>query len=155
MGCRVPLVRIVRDFQNGESPEAIRAHYPTRTIEQVNGAIAFYLDHKSEVAQGVEERIRRENEFAKTHRAPAQPKRKLERPRLCPFTPGGIPRAAIEALAIEGVRSGKLTACQARQMFGIQSRHEMDGFLKAHGVPLPVTMEDVMQDGAAALPVSK
>jgi hypothetical protein len=30
--------------------------------------------------------------------------------------PGGITRAALEALAIEGVRSGKLTVQQARQM---------------------------------------
>ena len=48
--------------------------------------------------------------------------------------PGGITRAALEALAIEGIRSGKLTVHQARQMLGIASRYEMDGFLKAHGV---------------------
>jgi len=35
--------------------------------------------------------------------------------------PGGITRAALEALAIEGVRSGKLTVHQARQMLGIAS----------------------------------
>ena len=58
--------------------------------------------------------------------------------------PGGVTRAALEALAIEGVRSGKLTAHQARQMFGIPSRYEMDGFLKSHGVLLPITVEDVV-----------
>jgi len=45
--------------------------------------------------------------------------------------PGGITRVAIEALALEGVRSGKLTEHQAREMLGIRSRYEMDGFLKA------------------------
>jgi hypothetical protein len=50
--------------------------------------------------------------------------------------PGGVTRAAIEALAAEGVRSGKLTEFQARQMLGIRSRYEMDGFLKARGVML-------------------
>ena len=60
--------------------------------------------------------------------------------------PGGITRAALEALAIEGVRSGKLTIHQARQMLGIPSRYAMDGFLKAHGVLLPVTLEDVVRD---------
>jgi len=70
-------------------------------------------------------------------------------------TPGGIARAAVEALAIEGVRSAKLTAYQARQMLGIQSRYEMDGFLKAHGVLLPFTMEDVLQDSETALSFSK
>ena len=48
--------------------------------------------------------------------------------------PGGITRVAIEALAMEGVRSGKLTVRQAREMLGIRSRYEMDGFLKAHEV---------------------
>jgi hypothetical protein len=69
--------------------------------------------------------------------------------------PGGITRAALEALAIEGVRSGKLTVHQARQMLGIQSRYEMDGFLKAHGVLLPITMEEVVRDSKTAAVFSK
>ncbi|MDP8988761.1 MAG: UPF0175 family protein [Acidobacteriota bacterium] len=69
--------------------------------------------------------------------------------------PGGITRAALEALAIEGVRSGKLTVHQARQMLGIPSRHEMDGFLKAHGVLLPITIEDVVTDTNTAHAFSK
>ena len=69
--------------------------------------------------------------------------------------PGGITRAALEALAIEGVRSGKLTVHQARQMLGIPSRYEMDGFLKAHGVLLPITMEDVVTDTNTAIAFSK
>ena len=69
--------------------------------------------------------------------------------------PGGITRAALEALAIEGVRSGKLTVHQARQMLGIPSRYEMDGFLKAHAVVLPITMEDVVRDTKTAITFSK
>jgi hypothetical protein len=69
--------------------------------------------------------------------------------------PGGITRAALEALAIEGVRSRKLTVHQARQMLGISSRYAMDGFLKAHGVLLPITMEDVVRDSKTATIVSK
>jgi hypothetical protein len=69
--------------------------------------------------------------------------------------PGGIIRAALEALAIEGVRSGKLTVHQARQMLGISSRYEMDGFLKAHGVLLPITIEDVIRDGNTATVFAK
>jgi hypothetical protein len=65
--------------------------------------------------------------------------------------PGGVTRAALEALAIEGVRSGKLTVHQARQMLGIASRYEMDGFLKEHGVLLPITMEDVVKDTNTAI----
>lgn len=69
--------------------------------------------------------------------------------------PGGITRAAMEALAIEGVRSGKLTVYQARQMLGIPSRYEMDGFLKAHGVLLPITMDEVVRDSETAIAFSK
>ena len=69
--------------------------------------------------------------------------------------PGGITRAATEALAIEGVRSGKLTVYQARQMLGIRSRYEMDGFLKARGVLLPISMEQVLADTETAIMFSK
>jgi len=69
--------------------------------------------------------------------------------------PGGITRVALEALAIEGVRSGKLTEHQARQMLGISSRYEMDGFLKAHGVLLPTTLDDVVRDSQTATISSK
>ena len=69
--------------------------------------------------------------------------------------PGGITRAALEALAIEGVRSGKLTVHQARQMLGISSRYQMDGFLKAHGVLLAITVEDVAKDSETAITFSR
>ena len=64
--------------------------------------------------------------------------------------PGGLTRAALEALALEGVRSGKLTVHQAGRMLGISSRYEMDGFLKAHGVLLPLTIQDVVRDSETA-----
>jgi len=64
---------------------------------------------------------------------------------------GGVSRAALEALAIEGVRSGKLTVAQARRLLGIRSRYEMDGFLKAHQVFLPITIEDVRRESETAL----
>ncbi len=67
----------------------------------------------------------------------------------------GLSRAALEALALEGVRSGKLTTAQARRLLGIQSRYEMDGFLKAHGVLLSVTIEDVRRDSETALAFTK
>jgi hypothetical protein len=67
----------------------------------------------------------------------------------------GLSRAALEALALEGVRSGKLTTAQARRLLGIRSRYEMDGFLKAHGVLLSVTIDDVRRDTQTALAFSK
>jgi hypothetical protein len=45
-----------------------------------------------------------------------------------------LARVALEAFAAESVRSGTLSAFQARQLLGIQARYEMDGLLKRHGV---------------------
>ncbi len=39
----------------------------------------------------------------------------------------GLSRAALEALALEGVRSGKLTIGQARRLLGFRSRYELYG----------------------------
>lgn len=69
--------------------------------------------------------------------------------------PGGISRVAVEALAAEGVRSGKLTVYQARQMLGIRSGYEMDGFLKARGVLLADTIQQVIADSETATAFSK
>ena len=61
-----------------------------------------------------------------------------------------LSRAALEALALEGLRSGKISVAQARRLLGIQSRYEMDGFLKAHEIFLPLTVEDVERDAFMA-----
>jgi hypothetical protein len=66
-----------------------------------------------------------------------------------------LARVALEALAAEGVRSGKLTTFQARSLLGIQSQYEMDGFLKAHGVFLDLSVEVVQEDTDAALASSR
>ena len=48
-GTRVSLDSIVYAFRAGESPEAIRQNFASLTLEQVYGAIAFYLGHQPEV----------------------------------------------------------------------------------------------------------
>jgi hypothetical protein len=79
IGSRVPLAHILRDFQNGESPEAIRSHYPTLTLEQVYGAITFYLGNKEEAEKDAVEREREEEEFTRAHPWPPELKQKLKR----------------------------------------------------------------------------
>jgi hypothetical protein len=64
--------------------------------------------------------------------------------------PEGLSRAALEALAIEGARSGKLTTEQVRRMLGFATRYEADGFLKQHQVYYFLTVEDVERDAAVA-----
>lgn len=61
-----------------------------------------------------------------------------------------LARTALEALALEGIRSGKLTVSQGRRLLGIESRYEMDGFLKAHGVFFNLTLDDVRRDTETA-----
>ena len=81
VGSRVPLASIVREFQDGQSPEAIRSAFPTLTLEQVYGAITFYLGHRSQVDEDLAAREREENAFSEAHPAPADVKAKLDRAR--------------------------------------------------------------------------
>jgi uncharacterized protein (DUF433 family) len=48
-GTRVSLDSIVYCFWNGESPESIAQSFPVLTLEQVFGAIAYYLDYQNEI----------------------------------------------------------------------------------------------------------
>lgn len=43
---RISLDSVVYAFLNGESPESIAQNFPLITLEQVYGAIAFYLANK-------------------------------------------------------------------------------------------------------------
>lgn len=45
-GTRISLDSIVYSFLNGESPEAIAQNFPLLSLEQVYGAIAFYLANR-------------------------------------------------------------------------------------------------------------
>jgi uncharacterized protein (DUF433 family) len=81
IGSRVPLALIVQEFQRGESAETIRAHYPTLSLEQVYGAITFYLGHQADVDQDLARRNRDERQFVSAHPAPPELKAKLERAR--------------------------------------------------------------------------
>jgi uncharacterized protein (DUF433 family) len=58
-GTRVSLDSVAYAFRDGESPETIQQNFPSLTLEQVYGAIAFYLGRQDEVdaniRQGEEE----------------------------------------------------------------------------------------------------
>src|SRR6266699_2341498 len=78
---RVPLAHLVREFQQGESPEAIRSHYPALSLEQVYGAITFYLGSREEVEGDIAEREREEDAFTDAHPTPSEIKKTFERMR--------------------------------------------------------------------------
>jgi uncharacterized protein (DUF433 family) len=50
-GTRVSLDSVVYAWLNGLSPESIADSYPTLTLEQVHGALAYYLAHQAEIDQ--------------------------------------------------------------------------------------------------------
>lgn len=50
-GTRVSLDSVVYAFRRGASPESIQRSFPSLTLEQIYGAIAFYLAHQDEIDQ--------------------------------------------------------------------------------------------------------
>jgi Uncharacterised protein family (UPF0175) len=62
-------------------------------------------------------------------------------------------RVALEALALEGYRTERLSESALRQMLGFQTRMEVHAFLKQHGAYLHYDVSDLRQDQATALQV--
>src|SRR5438270_689811 len=50
-GTRVSLDSVVYAWLNGLSPESIVDSYPALTLEEVHGALAYYLAHQEEIDQ--------------------------------------------------------------------------------------------------------
>ena len=48
-GTRVSLDSIVYGFNDGQSPETIAQTFPVLELEQVYGAITYYLAHRSQI----------------------------------------------------------------------------------------------------------
>jgi uncharacterized protein (DUF433 family) len=48
-GTRVALDAIVRRFWEGDTPESIVQSFPILTLEQIYGAIAYYLRHQAAI----------------------------------------------------------------------------------------------------------
>jgi hypothetical protein len=62
-----------------------------------------------------------------------------------------LPRAALEALALEGYRSRRFSDGQLRQMLGFSSRIQVHAFLKEHGVHLNYSLDDLNHDRATSV----
>lgn len=60
-----------------------------------------------------------------------------------PSENGDLARDLLESYALEGYKSAKLTAHQVQELLGLETRMEVDSFLKEHRVPLEVTLEDL------------
>jgi hypothetical protein len=61
-------------------------------------------------------------------------------------TGGDLSRRALEALALEEFKSGRITRPELRRLLGFGTRYQLDGFLKSHDVYEDYTMDDFEQD---------
>jgi Uncharacterised protein family (UPF0175) len=52
----------------------------------------------------------------------------------------------VEALALEGYRSRRLSETQVRRLLGFNTRMQVHAFLKAHDVYLNYSMDELEQD---------
>lgn len=77
-GSRVTLDSIVYAFRRGASPETIRGSFPTLSLEQIYGAIAFYLSKQSEIDEYL---LKSEEEFEAARQANHEQLRR-EKPEL-------------------------------------------------------------------------
>lgn len=57
-----------------------------------------------------------------------------------------LPRAALEAIALEAYRERKITTSQLRRLLGFESQYELDGLLKQHEVWLDYSWQDLQRD---------
>ncbi|HXJ37625.1 MAG TPA: UPF0175 family protein [Bryobacteraceae bacterium] len=55
---------------------------------------------------------------------------------------GDLPRRALEGLALEEYRRGRLAKNELRKLLGFETRYEVDAFLKEHNVEAPYSMAD-------------
>ena len=67
---------------------------------------------------------------------------------------GDLPRSVLEAYALEGYKSGQLSAYQVQEILGFETPMEVDGFLKSHGVYLDYTEQDLEEDTATSRRIS-
>jgi hypothetical protein len=54
-----------------------------------------------------------------------------------------LSRRALEAFALEEYKQGRLAKPELRRLLGFGTRDALDGFLKAHGVFEPYSLDDL------------
>jgi predicted HTH domain antitoxin len=61
-----------------------------------------------------------------------------------------LPRAALEAVALEAYRAQKLSTEQLCRLLGFESRYDLDGFLKQHEIWLEYSLQDFEHEAEAS-----
>lgn len=86
-GTRVSLDSIVHAYWDGRLPEAIAADFPSVSLEQVHGAIAFYLRNRAEIDAYLAEQNARWRQFQQESASKHAPL--LRRLRAAALSPAG------------------------------------------------------------------
>ncbi|HEY1949335.1 MAG TPA: UPF0175 family protein [Bryobacteraceae bacterium] len=61
---------------------------------------------------------------------------------------GDLSRRALEALVAEEYKQGNLTKPDLRRLLGFETGDQIDEFLKAHGIWIEYTLEDLERERA-------
>jgi uncharacterized protein (DUF433 family) len=78
VGSRVPLEVVVYQYQNGVPAESIARSFPTLSLEQIHGALAFYHANKAEAEREIDATVTKWEDFRTRHPIPAELKTRLE-----------------------------------------------------------------------------
>lgn len=57
-----------------------------------------------------------------------------------------LSRRALEAFALEEYKDGRVNKAELRRLLGIDTRYDLDGFLKAHGVWIDYSIDQLRRD---------
>jgi hypothetical protein len=57
-----------------------------------------------------------------------------------------LSRWALEGFALEEYKLGKITKAELRRLLGFETRYDLDGFLKEHGVFVNYTIDDLHRE---------
>jgi uncharacterized protein (DUF433 family) len=81
-GSRVSLASIIHEYRDGAAPETIRQNFPTLSLEQIHGAIAYYLGHRHEAETYLSDLEKKWDELERTAKpASAELQQRIEEAR--------------------------------------------------------------------------
>ncbi len=101
-GTRIGIETVLRDYQEGASPEEIVLRYPTLSLEQVHATITYYLANREQVETYLGAvRQRQEAAWREQQRHPSEFVRAL-RERLGRYRQAQREGKPLSALAVEG-----------------------------------------------------
>ncbi len=61
---------------------------------------------------------------------------------------GDLARRALEGFGLEEYKAGRITKAELWRLLGLETRYELDGFLRTHDVWMSSTIDDLRRDVA-------